>query len=157
MKAFYAGSFDPFTIGHYEIARQALRLFGGLVVGVGYNEKKRGESTIDERVDAIRRLFKGEENVEVISYDGLTAEAAKAAGAGVLVRGVRTAFDFEKEKELSDINLKVFGIATVMIPAAPELTYISSSMVREIKHFGGDVSPFLPQGDADEKNKKENR
>ena len=145
MKAFYAGSFDPFTIGHLSIAARALEMFGELIIGVGYNESKKSEKTVEERILHVRKIFEGNSNVVVFGYSGLTAEIAKENGAGVLVRGVRNTIDFEKEKELADINLKVFGIPTVMIPSAPELTYVSSSMVRELMHFGFDVSQFIPQ------------
>lgn len=142
MKAFYAGSFDPFTIGHLSIARRALQLFGELIIGIGVNEKKINKHSIEERINKIKESFNGVEGVTVFAYEGLTAEIALENGAGVLVRGVRNGLDFAKEKELSDINLKVFGIPTVMIPAEPELTYVSSSMVRELRHFGFDASEF---------------
>ncbi|MCH5240602.1 MAG: pantetheine-phosphate adenylyltransferase [Muribaculaceae bacterium] len=144
MKAFYAGSFDPFTVGHYDIARRALEIFGMLIIGIGCNESKCSEKPIEERLSRIRKLFGGDDRVTVIGYEGLTAEAARENGAGFLVRGVRNSIDFEKEKELADINMKVFGMPTVMLPADPALSYVSSSMVRELSHFGHDASEFLP-------------
>lgn len=144
MKAFYAGSFDPFTTGHYAIAEMALKLFDHLIIGVGFNESKRSERGVEERILHIQRLFKGNRKVKVFGYDGLTAEVARENGAGVLVRGVRNSLDFVKEKELADINMKVFGMPTVFLPASPELSYVSSSMVRELSHHGHDVSEFLP-------------
>lgn len=143
MIAFYAGSFDPFTIGHYSIARRALMMFDRLIIGVGVNESKRNHLSIEERIEKIRSLFESEPNVSVISYTGLTAHAARETGAGVLVRGVRNGIDFEKEKELADINLKVLDMPTVMLPALPELSFVSSSMVRELSHFGYDVDEFI--------------
>ena len=144
MKAFYAGSFDPFTIGHKYIADRALEMFGELIIGIGYNEKKQNEFSTEERILKIKRIYGGNERVTVFAYSGLTAEVAKENGARLLVRGVRNGVDFEKEKELADINLKVFAIPTVFIPSDPNLSYISSSMVRELKHFGEDVARFLP-------------
>ena len=143
MIAFYAGSFDPFTIGHLAIARRALEIFGRLIIGIGFNESKRNEYTIEHRIKHIRDIFSKDEGVTVFAYEGLTAEVAKENGAGVLVRGVRNSIDFEKEKELADINLEVFGIPTVFLPADPSLSYISSSMVRELRHFGKDIEEFL--------------
>lgn len=143
MKAFYAGSFDPFTIGHLSIARRALEMFGELIIGIGYNASKQSQTAIDERIIKIKKLFKNNPSVTVFAYDGLTAEVAKENGAGVLVRGVRNAVDFSKEKELADINLEVFGMATVMIPAEPQLSYVSSSMVRELAYFGMDPSRYI--------------
>lgn len=145
MKAFYAGSFDPFTIGHFSIAKRALEMFGQLVIGIGFNEAKKNEFSVEQRVFDIRKLFSNCPQVTVLAYEGLTAEVAKETGAGVLVRGVRNSMDFEKEKELADINLEVFGLPTVMIPAEPALSFISSSMVRELSHFGHDISEFIPK------------
>lgn len=144
MTAFYAGSFDPFTIGHLSIAHRALEMFGKLIIGIGINESKRNEHSVEERIKRIQEIFAGNKNVTVFAYTGLTAEVAKENGAGVLVRGVRNSLDFDKEKELADINLEVFSIPTVMIPAEPSLSYVSSSMVRELKHFGYNVERFLP-------------
>ena len=144
MKAFYAGSFDPFTIGHLSIAVRALDMFGELIIGIGYKESKHNKHSIEERLRNISKIFAGNDSVVVFAYDGLTAEVAKENGAGVLVRGVRNGTDFDKEKELADINLEVFGVPTVMIPATPGLSYVSSSMVRELSHFGKDITQFLP-------------
>lgn len=144
MKAFYAGSFDPFTIGHLYIAKRAIELFGELIIGIGYNEKKVSQASLESRILKIKKIFSDNPQVTVFAYDGLTAEIAKENGAGVLVRGVRSATDFDKEKELSDINLEVFGMPTVMIPAAPGISYVSSSMVRELTHFGYDTSRYIP-------------
>lgn len=149
MKALYAGSFDPFTIGHLAIARRALQLFGELIIGIGYNESKRNEYSVEERILKIRKLFEGNPNVSVLGYTGLTAQVAKENGAGVLVRGVRNGVDFEKEKELADINLEVFGMPTVFIPSAPGLSYVSSSMVRELTHFGHDATRYIAKDNID--------
>lgn len=144
MTAFYAGSFDPFTVGHLSIALKILKIFPRLIIGIGFNESKRAEISVEERIEKISKIFKGNRCVSVIAYDGLTSEVAKAHGAGVLVRGVRNTLDFEKERELADINQKVFDMPTVLIPSDPELSFVSSSMVRELSHFGVDVSNFIP-------------
>lgn len=154
MKAFYAGSFDPFTIGHLSIAKSALEIFGELVIGVGCNEKKNCEKTMERRLTGIKKIFTGDTRVTVIGYSGLTVEAAREHGAGVLVRGVRNTIDFEKEKELADINRKVFGMPTVMLPAEPQLTFVSSSMVRELEHFGHSARNFLPETERELKESK---
>lgn len=146
MKAFYAGSFDPFTIGHQSIAKRALELFDKLIIGIGCNQLKHNELAIEERIRNIQTIFANETRVTVIGYEGLTAEVAKEYGAGVLIRGVRNSVDFEKEKELADINIEIFGMPTVLIPSLPELSYVSSSMVRELRHFGHDTSMFIPNG-----------
>ena len=143
MRAFYGGSFDPFTIGHKSIADRALQLFEELIIGIGYNEMKQNEYSVEERIRNIQEVYSGNPLVKVFAYTSLTAEVARENGAGVLVRGVRNGIDFEKEKELADINLQVFGIPTIMIPAEPQLAYVSSSMVRELTHFGYDASRYI--------------
>lgn len=143
MRAFYGGSFDPFTIGHKSIADRALEIFGEIIIGIGHNESKRHEFSVEERIRNIQNIYSGNPYVKVFAYTGLTAEVAKENGAGVLVRGVRNGVDFEKEKELADINLEVFGIPTIMIPSEPGLSYVSSSMVRELTHFGYDSSRYI--------------
>ena len=143
MKALYAGSFDPFTIGHLWIAKQAAELFGELIVAVGYNESKRNEMAVEERLAQIREVFRGHSNIEVCSYTGLTVEFAKTADAGVIVRGIRNSIDYEKERELANINIQISGIPTVFIPTLPALEFISSSMVRELRHFGYDTTDYV--------------
>ena len=145
MKAFYGGSFDPFTIGHKAIADRALKLFEELIIGIGFNERKKNEISVEERVWKIQKIYSNVPAVKVFAYSGLTAEVAKENGAGVLLRGVRNGIDFEKEKELADINMKVFGMPTIMLPADPELSFISSSMVRELTHFGYDASRYIAE------------
>ena len=140
----FPGSFDPFTLGHADIVRRALGMFGGVVVAVGYNEQKQGWLPVEERVEAIRRLYKDEPRVAVESYTGLTVDFAKEKGITVIVRGVRATADFEYEMQLADVNRRLTGIETILLPASPELASLSSSLVRELAHFGHDVSEFLP-------------
>lgn len=144
MIAFYPGSFNPFTVGHLAIVRQALEMFDHLVIGLGYNKSKDNGGGVEAREEFIRKIFTKDPRVTVTAYSTLTAIAAKEAGAKVLVRGVRNSIDFEKEKELADINLKVFNMPTIMIPSPPDLSFVSSSMVRELQHFGHDISKFIP-------------
>ncbi len=141
---FFAGSFDPFTIGHRDIVERALTMFGRVVIGVGYNIKKQGHRPVEERVEAIRRVFEDDDRIVVTSYSGLTAEAARAAGAHSLLRGVRDIRDFEFERTMADVNRRLFGIDTVLLVADPTLSSVSSSMVRELEANGCDVSRFLP-------------
>lgn len=142
----FAGTFDPFTIGHDAIVRRVLPLFDRLVIGVvGDNVNKPGMSPASQRVDAIRQLYNGLTTVDVKAYNGLTVDFARAEGAQFLVKGVRSVKDFEYEREMADINRRLANVETVLLYAEPELASISSSMVRELQHFGRDVSPFLPQ------------
>lgn len=141
--ALYAGSFDPFTIGHLSIADRALRLFDCLVIGIGVNQLKRGAVSPEERRNSIAEIFADNPRVKVVVYSGLTADLAAECGASVLVRGVRSVADFEAERELADINRTISGIDTVLLPALPELAFVSSSMVRELTNFGHDASRFV--------------
>ena len=143
-KALFAGSFDPFTIGHYSVVKRALPMFDKITIGIGINSGKKSMFPVEERVKAIEKAFSGEERIEVKVYDCLTMDFAKEIGADVLLRGVRTTKDFEYEREIADINLKLGGIETVLLISEPEYASISSSVVRELITYGKDVSELLP-------------
>lgn len=145
----FTGSFDPFTVGHDDIVRRALPLFDRIVIGVGYNERKKTMFTPDERVAAIAALYAGEPRIEVRSYSDLTVDFARREQAGFIIKGVRSVKDFEYEREQADINRRIGGVETVLIYADPKFSSVSSSMVRELMHFGHDVSEFLPIGNEE--------
>ncbi len=145
--AVFPGSFNPFTIGHKSIVERALPLFDRIIVGVGYNEHKSDAGSVEERVEAIRRIFASEPRVEAVAYTGLTVDLARRTGASFMVRGVRNVTDFDYERTLADVNRRISGIETVFIPSLPELADISSSMVRELSHNGVDTTPFIPSTD----------
>ena len=139
------GSFDPFTIGHKDIADRALKLFDSLVIGVGYNMNKPGNcEVVDKRVKAIEAAYAGVDHVKVEAYTGLTVDFARKHGAKFIVRGLREVKDFEYERNIADINAAISDIETIFLTARPELGFISSSMVRELKANGFDTSRFLP-------------
>ncbi len=142
-KVVFAGTFNPFTIGHKAIVERGLALADEVVVAIGYNENK-PEVETESRLDAIRKVFAGNSRVEVAAYSGLTADFARSIGADALLRGVRNLTDFEYEKNLADINRAVLGIETILLVADPDTAMISSSTVRELKRNGYDVSRFLP-------------
>lgn len=143
--AFYAGSFNPFTIGHRSIVERALTIFDRVVIGVGYNiHKPTAAQDADSRAESIGRLFASEPRVEVVSYGTLTTEAAIANGAGVLLRGARNSTDFEYERNIAEVNRRLSGLETVIMLSLPEHDCISSSMVRELRSFGADTTPYLP-------------
>ena len=144
MKALFPGSFDPFTLGHDDIVRRALTLFDEVVVAIGYNEQKSGWKPVEERIASIRKLYGDEPRVRVESYTGLTVDFAKEQGITAIVRGVRTMKDFEYELQLADMNRRLTGIETILLPASPEFASLSSSLVRELARFGRDISAFLP-------------
>lgn len=143
-QALFAGSFDPFTIGHYSVVKRALPMFDKITIGIGINSGKKSMFPVEERVKAIEKAFAREERIEVKVYDCLTMDFAKEIGADVLLRGVRTTKDFEYEREIADINLKLGGIETVLLISEPEYASISSSVVRELITYGKDVSELLP-------------
>ena len=144
MKVLFPGSFDPFTLGHADVVKRALGIFDEIVIAVGYNENKTGWMPVEERVNAIRKLYADEPRVIVESYTGLTVDYAKERGITTIIRGVRTTADFEFEMQLADVNRQLTGIETVLLPASPQLASLTSSVVRELAHFGRDISPFLP-------------
>ena len=142
--ALFPGSFDPFTKGHADIVTRALALFDEIIVAVGYNEQKPGWMPVKERVEKIRKIYADEPRVKVESYTGLTVEFAKEKGVNAIVRGVRTVVDFEYELQMADVNKQLTGIEIVLLPASPQFASLSSSVVRELAHFGQDISAFLP-------------
>ena len=142
--ALFAGSFDPFTIGHKSIVDRGLEIFDEIVIGIGINMEKRGWMTPEERRAAIERVYSYEPRVRVITYTGLTVHTAAREGARFLLRGVRSVQDFEYERQLADINRNLSGLESVLIYALPRFASVSSSMVRELSHYGVDISPYLP-------------
>ena len=143
--ALFPGSFNPFTIGHADIVERALRLFDNVVVAIGYNISK-GDNGIAARQEAIARLYAGEPRVIVETYSDLTVDMARRHDATAIVKGVRSVKDFEYEREQAELNSLIGdGIETILLPARPELAAISSTAVRELQHFGHDVTPFLPR------------
>lgn len=138
------GSFDPYTIGHHDILKRALPLFDQVVVGVGVNEHKQCMCSAQERVERIAALYADDPRVRVEQYSGLTVDFARRHGAGFIIKGVRSIKDFEYEREQADVNRQISGIDTLLLMASPALASVSSSVVRELIHYGKDVSAFLP-------------
>ena len=140
----FPGSFDPFTLGHADIVKRALALFDEVVIAIGYNEQKNGWKPVEERVASIKKIYADEPRIKVESYTGLTVDFAKERGINAIIRGVRTTKDFEYEMQMADVNRQLTGIETILLPASPQFASLSSSLVRELAHFGHDVSTFLP-------------
>lgn len=142
----FVGSFNPFTIGHDSIVRRALPLFDRLVIGVvSDNVHKPDMPSAGERMQVIRDLYADDARIEVKPYNGLAMDFAKAENAKFIVKGVRTVSDFEYEQWQADFNRKLGGIETILLYTEPELASVSSSAVRELQHFGVDVSNYLPK------------
>ena len=143
--ALFPGSFDPFTVGHKQIVDRTLSaLADRVIIAVGINAQKKSMMTVDERLDYIRRTFAGNPRVEVVSYEGLTADLAAQLAADFIVRGVRSVKDYEYEQPLADINRRLTGIETVLLFTDPQYASVSSSVIRELISYGKDVSQFLP-------------
>jgi pantetheine-phosphate adenylyltransferase len=144
--AVFPGSFDPITIGHVDLVRRSLPLFDKIIVAVGINSTKKYLFPLEQRMEWLRQVFAEVPQVEVDSFQNLTAHYCQRIGARYLLRGLRNASDFDYEKTISQLNHIVGeGIETVFLIAQPEYTHISSTIVREIIIGGADPTPFLPQ------------
>jgi pantetheine-phosphate adenylyltransferase len=143
--AVFPGTFDPFTIGHEAIVRRALKLFDKVVVAVGKNLSKSTLFTLDQRLAIVNDVFADEPKVEIVGYEGLTVDFCRKLGSQFILRGLRTAADFEYERAIGQVN-KALGpdIETVFILTSPEHTPINSTIVRDILINNGDASIFLP-------------
>jgi pantetheine-phosphate adenylyltransferase len=143
--ALFAGTFDPFTLGHASVVRRGLNLFDKVVIAIGVNNEKQTYFPLEQRLEQIRICYAGDARVEVCTYDGLTVDCAKKHGADVLLRGVRSLTDFEYERLLSDVNLKISGMETVCLFTEPELASIQSNVVRDLLKHNQDVRTFVPK------------
>lgn len=144
--ALFPGTFDPFTIGHESLVRRGLSLMDEIVIAIGVNESKKSYFSLDKRLEMIRGLYRDEPRIRVDSYDSLTIDFAQRVGAQYILRGIRSVFDFEYEKTIADMNRTISGIETFLLFTEPALTHISSTHVRELLHYGHDVSRFVPKG-----------
>ena len=145
--AIFPGSFDPLTIGHESIVKRALPLFDKIIIAIGYNSNKDGYFPIEKRVLWIEKVFKNEPKIVVEYYSGLTVEFAQKVNASYILRGLRTASDFEYERSIAQMNkIMTPKIETIFLLTAPEHTPINSTVVRDIIRHGGDASKFLPTG-----------
>ena len=142
--AVYPGSFDPLTKGHEDLVRRSLALADRLIVAVAVNVGKQPLFSVEERLDLLRTAVGDDARVSFQSFDGLLAEFAKKVGATIIVRGLRAVSDFEYEFQMALMNRQLHpSLETVFLVPAVDLTYLSSSLVREVARFGGDVSPMV--------------
>ena len=138
--AVFPGTFDPFTLGHMSIVSRGLELLDEVVIAIGINDSKRTYFTVEQRLEMLRDL------IRVVSYDSLTIDLAKQWNARFILRGIRSVNDFEYEKTIADVNRKLSGVETIILFTEPELTHISSTIVRELLRFGHSVDEFVPKG-----------
>jgi pantetheine-phosphate adenylyltransferase len=143
--ALFPGSFDPFTKGHEDIVVRGLQLFDEIVIAIGYNSQKSTRYfDIDLMMNRIEKTFE-KYPIKVVTYSELTAELARKHGARFLLRGLRNTTDFEYENSISQVNRKLYkDLESVFLITTPQLAWISSSIIREVHRYGGDVSEFLP-------------
>lgn len=145
-RAIFPGTFDPFTIGHYSVVKRALSFMDEVVISIGVNENKSTYFPIKKRLEMIGDFYKKEPGIKVMAYDCLTIDFARQVEAKFIVRGIRTVKDFEYEETIADINRKLAGIETILLFTEPELTCISSTIVRELLSYNKDISQFIPEG-----------
>lgn len=143
--AVFPGSFDPITIGHVDIVLRALPLFDEVIVAIGTNSQKQNLFALDKRIAWIEKVFEGEKKISIESYEGLTVHFCEKMKAGYLLRGIRSAADFEYEKTIAHLNRDMLPqLETILILARPELSSISSTIVREIIRGKGKIQKFIP-------------
>ncbi len=149
-KAVFPGSFDPFTIGHELIVRRALNLFDEIIIGIGINIEKKHLFPLEVRQKWIEEIFASESKIKVMTYNMLTVDFCRQQGARFILRGLRTSADFEYERIIGQINRQLgeFEIETVYLLTLPEHTYISSTFVREVIKYKGDIRKFVPENIA---------
>ena len=157
LRAIYPGSFDPVTYGHIDIMRRSCKIVDELIVGVLSNKAKIPLSSVEERVKMLKEVTKDLDNIRIVPFDGLLVEFASRMNAGLVIRGLRAITDFEYELQMSQTNQKLDpNIETMFLTTSIEYSYLSSTTVREIAAFGGDLTQFVPEAVALELEKKMN-
>jgi len=143
-RAIFPGSFDPITLGHYDIIKRGISLFDELIIAIGVNTDKKYMFSLEERIKFVSEAFKDESNISVVSYQGLTVDFAKEVDAEFILRGLRNPADFEFEKAIAHTNRRLSDIETVFLLTSSGKSYISSSIVRDVIKNGGDYSLLVP-------------
>lgn len=144
-KAIFPGSFDPITLGHYDIIRRALPLFDEIVIAIGINAEKKYMFSLEDRKRFIEESFKSEPKISVVTYEGLTIDLCHKLGAQFILRGLRNPADFEFEKAIAHTNRQLSDIETVFLLTAIDTSHISSSIVRDVIRNGGDYTILVPE------------
>src|SRR5256886_4258244 len=144
-RAVCPGSFDPVTNGHLDIIGRAAQLYDDVIVGVLVNESKSGLFSHDERVEMLREVTGKYPNVQVIGFQGLVVDFCRAQGAAVIVRGIRAVSDFDYELKMAQMNVGLSGVETLFMPTNPLYSFLSSSLIKDVAKWGGDVTPHVPE------------
>ncbi|SFZ90990.1 Phosphopantetheine adenylyltransferase [Flaviramulus basaltis] len=143
-RALFPGSFDPLTLGHYDIIKRGVTLFDEVIVAIGVNADKKYMFSLDERKAFIEKAFADEPKIKVVIYKGLTVDFCKEIGAEFILRGLRNPADFEFEKAIAHTNRHLSTIETVFLLTAASTSYISSSIVRDVIRNNGDYTKLVP-------------
>jgi pantetheine-phosphate adenylyltransferase len=144
--ALFPGSFDPVTKAHVDIVKRSVSLFDKVYIGIGANSSKAGLLSIEKREQMLRAVFESDPRIHIVAYEGLTVNFCKSIGAAYMIRGIRTVSDFEYEKAIAQMNHSLVPeIESIFIVSKPGYSSISSTIVREIMRFNGDVSQFIPK------------
>lgn len=144
--AIYPGTFDPITLGHVDIVVRASPMFDQVILAVAGSTSKNTIFSVEERIELASKVLEKNKNVKIIQFNGLMVDCAKENNASVILRGLRAVSDFEYEFQLAGMNRKLMPEAdTIFLPTSEKYTYISSSLVREIAKFGGDITDFVPK------------
>ncbi|MGB2170943.1 MAG: pantetheine-phosphate adenylyltransferase [Flavobacteriaceae bacterium] len=143
-RAIFPGSFDPITMGHVDIINRSLPLFDELIIAIGVNSRKKYMFSLEQRKAFIESTFANEPKIKVDSYEGLTVDYCALIEAHFIIRGLRNPADFEFEKTITQVNRRLSKIETVFLLTSSDTSFISSSIVREVIHFGGDYSSMVP-------------
>lgn len=150
LRAIYPGSFDPVTFGHLDVIKRSCKLADELIIGVLDNKAKSALFSVEERVKMLKEVTKDMPEVKIIPFEGLMVEFARRMDAAMVVRGLRAITDFEYEFQMSQTNRKLEpGLETVFLTTSLEYSYLSSTTVKEVAAFGGDISEFVPEFVAD--------
>lgn len=143
-RAVFPGSFDPITLGHIDIIERGLTLFDEIIVAIGSNADKKYMWSLEERIGYIEKAFEGNSKIKVASYEGLTVDFCLSVDARFLLRGLRNSLDFSYEKSIAQNNAKLAGVESVFLVCSPEVSHISSTIVRDIARNNGDYSNLVP-------------
>ncbi len=146
--ALFPGSFDPFTKGHEAVIRKAVKLFDEIVIGIGINTSKQSYFALNDRIEHVKSLYKGQENIQVLTYQKLTVDFAKEIGADYIIRGLRDSKDFDYEKPIAHMNFEISsGVETVFFLTEQEYAAINSNIVREIHKNKSSIEKFVTNSD----------
>ena len=149
VSAVYPGSFDPVTYGHIDVIERAASRFDRLIVACLRNATKAPVFDVDERLDLLETVTRDMPNVEVASFEGLLVDFCRDRGVGIIVKGLRAVSDFEYELQMAQMNSRLGDVETLFLTTSPVYSFLSSSLVKEVARFGGDVSDFVPPAVAD--------